>query len=425
MIVIAVWLLLRSRSKTRHGPDGGAEVSASSVVAPGPDGGEEIPAFSVVALGPRGSGKTLLLTSMYHEMHTFSGRSYYLIAPFDQVLLLNQWYTEVADTGRDWPSGSAVADTRTFSFTVQTRTASGKDLPVLALEYLEYAGGLLTDPQAPGSTAQSDLVARIESAQALIGIIDGHRIRQLLDGNPEGKVRLQQTMTAMINLVMRVEKPITFVITKWDLLRDIDADENARLLTVRKALMFNQGFRDLVQTHSARRVVRLVPVSAVGPVFAELDPNGVISKLPDGEMYPTNVDVPLAAVVPDVFEQVERSITQKEIQAAMERARRRTQLGPAAALVELGSFVARAAGRMLVGFGPQSAFLGDAAAALLGSRDGDDAIDRRLKIDRHLTEAQRELEEFHLARRRVLREFQSRVDVLEGRLPSSRLSGED
>jgi GTPase SAR1 family protein len=27
-----------------------------------------IPAFRIVALGPRGSGKTLLLSSMYHEM---------------------------------------------------------------------------------------------------------------------------------------------------------------------------------------------------------------------------------------------------------------------------------------------------------------------------------------------------------------------
>jgi hypothetical protein len=176
----------------------------------------------------------------------------------------------------------------------------------MGLGYLEYSGGLLTDTQAPGATAQTDLLARIQSAHALLGIIDGYRIRQCLNGHYEGQMRLQQSLTAMISLMMLASCPITFVITKWDLLRDVDVDENARLRLVRKYLMSNQGFRDLVQAHSTHRIVRLIPVSAVGLDFAELDADGQIAKLPDGEMHPANVDVPLSAVVPDVFEQVER-----------------------------------------------------------------------------------------------------------------------
>ncbi len=394
---------------------------------PGPlpvDGEAGVPTFHVVALGPRGSGKTLLLASMYHQMQTLSGRSYFLTAPYEQVVLLNQWFTEVADTNRDWPSGTAVGETRDFIFTVRTRAPSGTLHTVMRLGYLEYAGGLLTDAQAPGATGQQDLLARIESAHALLGIIDGYRIRQCLDGHADGQMRLQQSLTAMISLMMLASSPVTFVITKWDLLRNIDVDEDGRLRRVRKFLMSNRGFRDLVDAHSARRVVRLIPVSAVGPDFAELDADGMVAKLPDGEIHPTNVDVPLAAVVPDVFEQVERSMDRVKLQAALERVRRRASRGPAAALTELGTYVAKVAAKALGPLGPQAAFLGDAAAELFGAA-GDTVGDQRQRLDRELREVDRTLEEFQIARRRVLRDLQSRVDVLEGRLPSSRLSSED
>jgi len=384
---------------------------------------EGVPTFRVVTLGPRGAGKTLLLASMFQQMQTPSGRSFFLTAPYDQVVQLNSWFTEVADTSKAWPSGTAVGDTREFVFTVRTRAPSGAVHTVMRLSYLEYAGGLLTDAQAPGATAQTELLTRIDSAHALVGIIDGYRVRQCLDGHHEGQMRLQQSLTAMINLMMLASCPITFIITKWDILRDIDVDENSRLRRVRKYLMSNQGFADLVQAHNMHRVVRLIPVSAVGPDFAELDPEGMIAKLPDGEMHPTNVDVPLAAVVPDVFEQVEHSMDKAALQAALDRVRRQTRMGPAAALAELGTFVGGTAAKALGPLGSQAAsFFGDVAVELLGSDPGPD---RKTTVDRQLSEVDRAIEEFHLARRRVLRDFQSRVDVLEGRLPSSRLSGED
>jgi hypothetical protein len=364
---------------------------------------------------------------MYHQLQTASGRGYFLTAPYEQVVLLNQWFTDVADTGRDWPSGTAVGETREFLFTVRTRGASGGLHAVLRLGYLEYAGGLLTDAQAPGSTGQADLLARIEAAHALVGIIDGYRVRQAIDGHAEGLMRLQQSLTAMIGLMMLVPCPVTFVITKWDLLQDLDVDEDARLRRVRKFLMSNQGFRDLVEAHSAYRVVRLIPASAVGPDFATVDERGRVAKLPDGYLRPSNVDMPLSAVVPDVFEQIERALDRAALSAALERVGRRYRTGPAGAVAELGLFVARTAGKALGAFAPHAAFLGDAALEFFGGDGGagDQAAERRSRMRRELSEAERAFEEFQLARRRVLRELRSRVDVLEGRLPSSRLSGED
>jgi hypothetical protein len=400
--------------------------SAAAMARPADDGATDdgVPTFRVVALGSRGSGKTLLLASMYHQMQTLSGHSYFLTAPYHQVALLNQWFTDVADTGRDWPSGTSVGETRDFLFTVRTRAPSGALHSVLRLGYLEYAGGLFTDAQAPGTTGQADLLARVDAAHALVGIIDGYRVRQALDGHAEGLVRVQQSLTAMISLMMLATCPVTFVITKWDLLRDLDVDEDARLRRVRKFLMSNQGFHDLVQAHSGYRVVRLIPVSAVGPDFAALDHHGRVAKLPDGQLHPTNVDIPLAAVVPDLFEQVQRVLDRASLRAALDRVGRRTRSGPAAAAAELGLFVARNAGRALGALVPHAAFVGDAALELFGAGP-DGAADRAARLRRELTEAERRIEEFQLARRRVLRDLQSRVDVLEGRLPSSRLSGMD
>ena len=377
--------------------------------------------LNVVALGHKGSGKTMLLTSMFHELHTMSTRSYHLTAPLDQVNTLDDWFGEVADPTRAWPRGTAVAATRSFAFTVQARTGSGRPLPVLVLNYLEYAGGLLTDHQPEGSTAQADLVAQIGQAHALIAVIDGYWIRQWMDRKPEAGVRLQQSITTMVTLLMYSQSPITFVITKWDLLSDIDPDEENRLRFVRQALMQNPGFRELVQIHSSRRVVRLIPVSAVGTSFAELDASGAVNKLASGELRPTNVDAPLAAVVPDVWDHIERSVDTEELRRAVASVNGTTGRRHLAALADLGATVGMLAGRTLGYLAPPVGLILDLATAMSSSGDVDEQVTRALIKKGRGADVERELQANRAARRRVLRELQSRVDVLEGRLPSSRL----
>jgi hypothetical protein len=376
-----------------------------------------VPTFRVVALGPRGSGKTMLLASMYQQLQVPHQRSYFLTASHGDVVQLNHWFAKVADPGQDWDAGTRVGDVREFAFSVRTRAPSGTVHTVMNLGYLEYAGGLLTEPQAPG-TFQPELVERIRSADALIGIIDGYRVQQWLDGKTEGQVRLQHAVSAMVNLMLEASCPITFIVTKWDLLRDIDADEDARLGTVSKLLLTNPGFRELVATHGKHRVVRLIPVSAVGPTFAELNARGEIVKRPDGQMQPTNVDVPLAAVIPDIFEPIQHSMDDQKLQSLL--AGVRSQADPLAALAVLGSYVMETVGRFVT-----PAYLSFAADALIGLASPQGAAaDQQAGTERRLSEAERTIEEFRMAQRRVIRDFQSRVDILEGRLPSSRLSGD-
>jgi hypothetical protein len=414
LIAAAVTHAVRGRRKAAAGTPEAALAKAEA----------KVPGFRVVALGPRGSGKTLLLSSMYHEMRLPGARGYFLAAPHREMVQLSGWFNQVADFEQDWPQGTLAGDTREFTFDVRTRAPSGTVHTVMTLGYLEYAGGVLTEPRPPGEGFQEELLERIRSADALFGIIDGFHLRQWLDGDRQARRRLQHSLTTMVTLMLTEPKPITLVITKWDLLSDIDADEDGRLRTVRKRLMENPDFRELVRTHSAQRVVRLIPVSAVGPDFAEINPDGRVEKLPAGEMHPTNVDAPLSAVVPDIFEQVERKLDQEHLQSLIAGVRRQAAGGPGVALADLGSYVVRAAGLAAGLLSPlYSVFVGEAVMELNRSHDRT-KVERQSLTERLLSDAERELAEFRDARRKVMRELRSRVDVLEGRLPSSRLSDE-
>ena len=84
---------------------------------PAPAGSDSVPTFSVVALGPSGSGKSVFLTSMFHELnHPTDRRSYFLeTSPADQIAL-SQTYRAVSDTARPWPPATRTADMKEYTF---------------------------------------------------------------------------------------------------------------------------------------------------------------------------------------------------------------------------------------------------------------------------------------------------------------------
>ncbi len=99
--------------------------------------------------------------------------------------------------------------------------------------------------------------------------------------------------------VKNKSQPIYFVISKWDIL-----ESNFTLEQIRNKLLQIDEFRDLVKLRNkadSPSAVRLIPVSAVGKGFANLQPDGRMAKT--GELpKPFQVEVPLACVLPDVIE---------------------------------------------------------------------------------------------------------------------------
>jgi hypothetical protein len=414
LVVVAVLgglgLLISRRRKHKRTASGSGQAGAEPPV----------PTFRVVTLGLQGSGKTMLLTSIYRRLQTPGDRGFYLRAPYAQLIELNRWYQEAASSGEDWPRGTSRGEMREFDFSVMTHLGDAVET-IVKLGYLEYPGELLTDPDAAGATAQQRLLEAIDNADALIGIIDGFRVLQAYRGDQRGRLILQNTLDAMINAMLSARTPIAFVITKWDLLDEVHPDENTRLHIVRTMLMGIEGFRDLIAVHSAKRIIRLIPATAVGHDFAVLD-GGEVRKKPAGRFEPSNVDIALSAVVPDILRQIELTLDHATRSQLLAEAQRRMRMGPAEAVQSLAGFLADRAGRMLVS-AVGGGLLGDAGLTLFLDTRGDQAAHAsRLAT---LTEADRRAESLVQARRRVVRELEHQVTLLEAKLPASRLRAEE
>jgi len=259
-----------------------------------------VPGVKVMMLGTRGSGKTTLLASMFHHLQYGGGPyGYRLRARLQESARLSAWFNQILDPSSDWPAGTATADLANFEFEL-VGAADGSEHPVFRIDYADYAGGLLTEPQMPGSTLQNELVAQISTADALFGLVDGQRIHQFFNGEPAGGVYLSGTLAPLIGVLRNADCPVHLVLTKWDLLRDLAGTDNDRLSLVGRLLMAQPSFRSLVRWRADKgQETRLIPVSALGPAFAVRDEDGFMVKLEDGLIEPINLNVLFAVLLAD------------------------------------------------------------------------------------------------------------------------------
>jgi hypothetical protein len=359
---------------------------------------------------------------MFHTVNVPTAtRTYFLETAAAQRIYLSKVFDEVSDTAEPWPRGTRTGETRELSFDCMS-FSEGTKHHVFTVSYLDYAGELLESAQASSTMALEDLEVRIRGAHGLLGMLDGYRVLQFLRGDPAGLRYLRSSLQPMTGMMAGATCPIHFILTKWDLVRDFGepagADDNLRLSLVRDALLNSAQLQAIVDTHSwAGRIVRLIPVSAVGPSFAQMAADGRITKRPDGEVRPTNVEVPLTAILPDLFQQVELSLdpaTRRQLAADATSWR--------GARLSMPAFLR----------GPAGAALGRRLQSVVGSTAGSEVagmfLDWMAGAEARATVAQRrkargQAVRVEEARGRVLDEFVTELQRLEERLPASRLSG--
>ena len=401
--------------------------------------GTEIPTFNLIALGGKETGKTVLLASMFHLLNTEmeDGRFRLQTSLEQSVQLADLYHTLVSPKPEDWPPGTKTGDIRSFTFEC-IGSAGGDEFPILNFNYLDFAGELLggSGAQQEGLELREgwkDLEQRVEAAHALFGIIDGRLMLACLHGDPEGESYMENSITPMIGVMRKAKCPIHFILTKWDLFDDKTAsdevmDEDERLAEVRRRLLSQDQIRNLVERRKLeKRIVRLIPLSAIGRQFATPDAEGHMVKRKSGRrLRPINIEIPLCSVLPDLFGQIEEQLDQASEQKIMAERRARARLTPKESLAAVGKFLALPAGVALrtaadIAIG-RTAF-SDRIADMFIDWVGRPFDDKMADVDAAVDDAWLRLRELKLARQAVLQEFSERMIVLKRQLPASDLTG--
>jgi hypothetical protein len=433
--------LLAARHRRRSRAGGAAAPAVAPGSAPRPVGHitveTNIPTFNVIALGGQETGKTALLASMYHRLSTeLRDGGFRIQTSLDHAVHLNGLYSTLRDPTGDWPPGTLLGETRSFGFDC-LGWADATEHPVFRFNYLDYAGELVGGGHRTAASLgeqedkQRDLEERVGAAHAVFGIIDGLRMVEFLRGEPRGLLYLENSINPMIGVMRKARCPVHFLLTKWDLFDAVETldglDENARLAAVRKELLAQAPIYNLVeQRRREKRVVRLIPVSAIGRQFATIDQRGHMVKRPDGRLRPINVEVPLCAVIPDLFGQIEAELAESVEQRIAAESKALARLTPAEAASAVGKFLGRPAGLALrvaadLAIG-RNAF-SDRIADVFLDWVGRPFDDKMRGVDLAVQDAHHRADQTRRAQGAVLEEFREMMIVLRHELPAGDLTG--
>lgn len=251
--------------------------------------------YHVVVLGPSGAGKTVYLASMYNKLMMYDSEiGFYLSTNGEDRRELVARYENLKN--HKWPDSTRYSEMREWNFTCQVPSSNGAPYTTMGFAYLDYPGEAITS--APDPVAIMQLDDRIKSADALLGIIDGHKIFATLSKKPlTFATSLDRDLGNILPDLQDQSTPAQFIITKWDVL----ANHGYSMQQVIEYLMTIPRFRTYVEGCRVRRVpVRLVPVSSVGMNYAQLNANGLME--PIGELSPHFTEMPLACVLLDQIE---------------------------------------------------------------------------------------------------------------------------
>ncbi len=257
--------------------------------------------YNIVVLGVSGSGKTVLLASFFKTFSTLGKFGFFLeLEDADRRKKLNKIYEEQLSRGESWPPGTRNTDQWTFNCYVKNSELSL--VQACKLTYVDYAGGLITDSSTEAGD-DSQLESFIDSADAVLALIDGQKLLSLMQDNDlSSGVVSKFILTDLPNIMQGVNKctrntPVHFIISKWDLL----LEKNYSLAEVKNRLLNTvREFNNVVGNRKkAGCPVRLIPISSVGKGFAILEPNGQMKKIPGKIPQPWNLEVPLAFALTD------------------------------------------------------------------------------------------------------------------------------
>lgn len=250
----------------------------------------------VLMLGFSGSGKTTFLTCMWKR---FKGTKDGIRFRTDRQseIKLNHAYEQLRGAGT-FPASTAT--TEQITFTVRAPVAS-RMIDVFTLTYIDYDGDLLNkwyEEGAAGDTARDLIENYINDAHVLLGVLDGAKIADMMDGNTDPDYAIW--LNRLFSFIQEQDnKTVHLVVTKYDLLSKYEGQRGLEeiIAKLNEYEPFRQ-FRDFPRPGK----IRLIPVAALGTRGFIRQWNGVQTTHPESDLQPDDTEFPLACTLPDVLD---------------------------------------------------------------------------------------------------------------------------
>lgn len=258
-------------------------------------------ALNVHALGPSGCGKTVFMASLYERLRLErENMTFYVKTDNESATSLLSVYAQVKDPNQPWPPPTQGVKEWQFSINIHSKK---DNFEALSIRYIDYPGGVLTNPAAIKDKSVENLINNIQNANALLILLDGVAIKALMRNEKHGDRYLNFELARSLDIAQQSRSPIHFVITKWDLL-----EGEYTLGQVKQRLLLEENIKDIIKAkknQDSGATIRLIPTSSVGMGYVTPMPNGGMEKT-GATSRPWNIEIPLAAVLPDFFQYAAR-----------------------------------------------------------------------------------------------------------------------
>lgn len=268
--------------------------------------------YNVLILGPKGSGKTVFLSSMYHQLSIPDANNFYLDTVNDQQgrSLMNLF----SNLPKSWPQPSR--DTVIEEWKFRCMLKSGADsFEAFRITYFDYSGGRLTND----SDDQNKMKDVINKADIVLGMIDGLqllRVMEVQDFTSDFYLVYLESVLKRLSIAHKENQIVHILITKWDLLKD-----KYTVQEIKQRLLEYDRFKKFalqVVGDNKKEIggkIRFMPISSVGFNFAQLDEDGINMNIkPNAQLNPYNVEMPLSLAFIDPIKKSIEEMAIKEME---------------------------------------------------------------------------------------------------------------
>jgi hypothetical protein len=263
-------------------------------------------------LGREQSGKTILMASMWRELH-IAGKSGVSVAAEhrEDEIELGKLCRQIEDPEEPLPAPTPLGAARDWKFTVRVQGKGGGVVDAFRIRYIDYPGELIKDVtrERELDRVPRQLLDALDNSDIITGILDGHRVARLMRCEPGGALdddfltTLRELSTVLNE--KRAGKALHIVITKWDLIAS-----QFKLEDVITRLKKERPFRNLLEAPRDGGA-RVIPVSALGlngfvqesrSLEADGRPSEMMERTSVRNWKPAYVAAPLACAIPDALD---------------------------------------------------------------------------------------------------------------------------